>query len=244
MGINETFTVTDEEFAPPPAQQVEVGSGSGFDVVDQLRSQKLPEQSMGIYPRLVEADRGGQECEQPAGPSAGEISRISSDTDSVSSSEEPMDDLDGLFLDQEVSRLRSWLLGRTKFEHFCQHLQHRLTYGRCEGSALQEQSTDSTPRSSSHQSSSDPSSSTSFCTPATSSGISNGGKRRRDNESGEDEQQHKKKRPAQDEPECKSAPRLACLFNKYDPMMYRSNSQTHKKFEICGMHDFQNMNKL
>ncbi|KAH0172860.1 hypothetical protein KCU67_g1544, partial [Aureobasidium melanogenum] len=45
-------------------------------------------------------------------------------------------------------------------------------------------------------------------------------------------------------PEFIPTPRLACLFNKYDPMMYRSNAQTNKKFEICGMHDFQNMNKL
>ncbi|TIA80125.1 hypothetical protein D6C76_03318 [Aureobasidium pullulans] len=40
------------------------------------------------------------------------------------------------------------------------------------------------------------------------------------------------------------ATRLACLYNKYDPMMYRSNDQTHKKFEICGLHDFKDMNKL
>ncbi|KAH0343046.1 hypothetical protein KCU83_g8987, partial [Aureobasidium melanogenum] len=219
-------------------------SGSAFSAANQSQAPELLEHSETIYHKLVEDEREDRGCKQLADRSNSQVSRVPSDTDSVSSSEESMDDLDGLFLDQEVSQLRSWLLRRTKSEHFCQHLQHRLTYERCEGSALQEQSKDSTPRSSSHQKSSDPPSAASSSTAATSCGTSNVGKRRHDNESGEDEQQHKKKRPAQDESECKSAPRLACLFNKHDPVMYRSNAQTNKKFEICGMHDFKDMNKL
>lgn len=202
-----------------------------------------------ICQKLADVKQEVRESDQLEGPSRNEVLRVVSDTDSVTSSGESMDDLDDLLLDTEISRLRTWLFERSESEHFCRHLKHQLTYGRYEPSALQEQSTDSTPRSSSLpkssvSSSSSSSSSTSSSTTSVSCGPVIDGKRRQDDESGQDERQHKKKRFAQDGSENKPAPRLACLFNKYDPMMYRSNAQTNKKFEICGMHDFQNMNKL
>ncbi|KAG9868790.1 hypothetical protein KCU77_g104, partial [Aureobasidium melanogenum] len=61
-----------------------------------------------------------------------------------------------------------------------------------------------------------------------------GSKRGRDRRSDKDKQQDKRRRTTPDEPAFTSThiPRLACLYNKYDPMMYRSNAQTLKKFEI------------
>ncbi|KAG9690921.1 hypothetical protein KCU95_g8516, partial [Aureobasidium melanogenum] len=180
----------------------------------QLRSSELLHHNEAICRGLSDYDRGGRETEQ--------LARFSSGSDSVNSSEESIDDLDDSFLDLEVAKFRSWLLERAESEN--------------------EQSTNSTPKSTSHSSSVSYSATSS--TAAASRGAFTSGKRRRDTQGDEDERVHRNRRPAQDKPECKPTPRLACLFNKYDPMMYRSSSQTDKRFEICGTHDFQNMNKL
>lgn len=88
-------------------------------------------------------------------------------------------------------------------------------------------------------------SSTSSSAPSISSGdTSSGSKRKSDKTDEHIERPQKKKRIPRDKNETTSSPRFACFYNKYDPMTYRSNFQTGKKFEICETHDFQNMNKL
>jgi hypothetical protein len=154
-----------------------------------------------------------------------------------------LDELDNHFLDMEVSKLRSWLLLGPKQESFFRHLQRQVTYRQHNSSTPQDQSTDPSSKSASQSSSSPPSTSTSV--PSTlSGGTSNRSKRRRDDTGEDDEQQEKEGRIPQKEPRITSAPRLACFYNKYDPIMYGSNGQARKKFEICETHDFQNMNKL
>ena len=153
------------------------------------------------------------------------------------------DDLDKHFLDMESVRLRSWLLTRSGSEPFLQHLQDQVAYRQRNSSAPRDQPADSSSRSTSGSSSSSPSTSSSIPT-TLSGGTLSGSKRRRDDTGEEDEQQKKKRRVPQKETNLTSTPRLACFYNKFDPMMYRPNAQTRKKFEICATHDFQNMNKL
>lgn len=71
-----------------------------------------------------------------------------------------------------------------------------------------------------------------------------GSRRNRDDPSHPESQAEKRRRITGENDNSKPATRFACLYNKYDPMMYRSNDRTGKKFEICETRDFQNMNKL
>ncbi|KAH0365810.1 hypothetical protein KCU65_g5816, partial [Aureobasidium melanogenum] len=239
-----------QQTATEPGRSLFHGQSSSFRPhsspatnIDQDRGPELHGHGGAICQKLADPERDNRETEQLTGLSNDEDSWALSDTDSMSSSKESMNDLEEVLLDNEVAWLRTWLLERSETQHFCQHLQNRLTYERGETSTSQDQSTDSTPESTSLPKST----ASSFGSSSTASvlyGPILDGKRRRDDESGQDEQQNKKNRSAHDETEYKPTPRLACLFNKYDPMMYRLNAQTNKKFEICGTHDFQNMNKL
>ena len=179
-------------------------------------------------------------------PSDSDQSWPASDTGSRTSSGRPMDDLDDLdkyLLNTESSRLGHWLSERSEQEPFLQHLQREVTYRLHESSTPQDQSADISSKSSSNSSSASPSTSSSI--PTTLSGeTSKGNKRRRDDPGEQDEQPQKKRRVPEEEATPTSTPRLACFYNKHDPMMYRSNASTLKKFEICATHDFQNMNKL
>ena len=149
-----------------------------------------------------------------------------------------MDELDNDLLDVGVSRLRTWLLLQsTESELFFRNFQRQVTYRQRNSSTRQDQSADTSSRSTSHSSSS-PSASSS------SGGTSSRNKRRRDDAGDNDGQKENHRRVFPKEAEPTSTPRLACFYNKYDPIMYRSNGQTHKKFGICETHDFQNMNKL
>lgn len=154
-----------------------------------------------------------------------------------------MNDLDNHFLGLESCRLRSWLLVQLQSEPVLRRLQRHMAYRQHDTTALQDQSTDSSSRSTSGSLSSFRSTSSSIATTLP-GGTSSGSKRLRDEPSEEDERQKKERRVAQNEPHLTSVPRLACFYNKYDPMIYRSNVQTRKKFDICATHDFQNINKL
>ena len=190
--------------------------------------------------------RKDQRHKRSTSPSVRDQSESLSDTGSKTSSGRPLDDFDDLdkhFLDMETCRLRSWLLTRLGSEPFLQHLQNQVAYQQRNSSTPQDQPADSSSKSTSGSSSSSPSTSSSIPT-TLSGGISSGSKRRRDGSGEEDERQKKKRRVPQKEANLTSTPRLACFYNKYDPMMYRQNAQTRKKFEICATHDFQNTNKL
>lgn len=41
-----------------------------------------------------------------------------------------------------------------------------------------------------------------------------------------------------------SGKRLACLYHKYRPLVYRKNDQTGAMFDCCATHDFENMHRL
>jgi hypothetical protein len=71
---------------------------------------------------------------------------------------------------------------------------------------------------------------------------SSGGKRRRKEPGQSDERPQKKRRVSKEK--SGSSPRLACFYNKYDPMVYRSSAQSDRRFEICETHGFANMNRL
>jgi hypothetical protein len=169
-----------------------------------------------------------------------------SDTESDTSSERTTDDLNDLderFLDTEAARLRSWLLMRSRSEQFFRHLERQVEYRQHTLSTPRDQSTDTPSRSTSSSSSSSPYIPVSVPTTLT-GGTSSGSKRRRDDADENDKQPEKKERLPRDKHEHISTPRLACFYNKYDPMTYRLNAQTGKKFEICETHDWQNMGKL
>jgi hypothetical protein len=187
-----------------------------------------------------------QKHERSVSPSDSDQSRSVSDTGSRTSSGRPTDDLSDLdhhFLNMESSRLRSWLLIRSKSEPFLQHLQRQVVYQQHDSSTPQDQSTASSSKSASKSSSSSPSTSSSI--PTTSSGgTSSGSKRRRDDSGEKDEQPKNKRRVPSDKGHPTPDLRLACFYNKHDPMMYRSNAQTGKRFEICETHSFENMNRL
>jgi hypothetical protein len=187
-----------------------------------------------------------QKHERSVSPSHSDQSRPSSDTVSRTSSGRPMDDMDDLdhhFLNMESSRLRSWLLIRSKSEPFLQHLQRQVMYQQHDSSTPQDQSTDSSSKSTPKSSSSSPSTASSIPT-TFSGGTSSGSKRRRDDSGDKDEQPKNKRRVPSDKGHPTPIPRLACFYNKYDPMMYRSNTQTDRRFEVCGTHSFENMNRL
>jgi hypothetical protein len=192
---------------------------------------------------LVDA---GQKHKRSVSPSDSGQSPSISDTGSRLSSGRPMDDLDDLdhhFLDLESSRLRSWLLIQSKSEHFLQYLQRQVVYQQHDSSTPQDQSTNSSAKSTSKSSSS--SSSTSSSIPTTLTGeTSSGSKRRRDDSGEKDEQPKNKRRVPSDKGHSTPDLRLSCFYNKHDPMMYRSNAQTGKRFEICETHSFENMNRL
>jgi hypothetical protein len=187
-----------------------------------------------------------QKHERSVSPSDSDRSQSISDTWSRTSSGRPMDDLGDLdhhFLNTESSRLRSWLLIRSKSEPFLQHLQRQVVYQQHDSSTPQDQSTASSSKSASKSSSSSPSTSSSIPT-TLSGGTSSGSKRRRDDSGEKDEQPKNKRRVPSDKGHPTPDLRLACFHNKHDPMMYRSNAQTGKRFEICETHSFENMNRL
>jgi hypothetical protein len=180
-----------------------------------------------------------QEYEQPISPSNFDHTPPAFDAESRTSpgsSVEDLGDLENYALDLEVSGLRSWLLARSKSESFFRHLQRQVLYRQYTSYASRENSTIPTPNSTS-------SSSSSFRA-ASSSKPSSSNKRRRDDTGDQDDQEDKKRRVARDKSESSCAPRLACFYNKYDPMTYRSNASTLKKFEICGTRGWPSMNKL
>lgn len=159
-----------------------------------------------------------------------------SDTESETSSGRSTSNLNDLanhLLDLEISRLRSWLIARTRSEAFFRHLQRQVTRVHYDTSTPQNQSTTSSSKS------------TSNSAPTTSSGGSSSrSKRRQDDAGGCDERQEKRQRIFQDKPTSTITQRLACFYNKYDPVMYRSNTQTRNKFEICESHNWQDMGRL
>jgi hypothetical protein len=169
-----------------------------------------------------------------------------SNTGPMLSSGRPMDSLDDLdnhSLDTETAKFRSWLLTRSKSALFLQHLQRQVV-DRCHDSSMpQDQSADSSSKSASNSSSTSPSTSSSIPT-TLSGGNSSGSKRRRDNPGENDERLKKKRRVPDHKDQSTPSSRLACFYNKYDPMMYRSNAQTERRFEVCGTHGFENMNRL
>jgi hypothetical protein len=191
-------------------------------------------------------EEAGEKHERSLSPSNSGRSWPLSNTGSMTSSGRSMDELDDLhnhFLDVEISRLRSSLLMLSKSERFLQYLRYQVDYQRYDSSRPQDQSADSSSKSASTSSSSSPSTSSSIPT-TLSGGNSSGSKRRRD-DPGEKDERPKKTRRVPDE-KIRSTPiqRLACFYNKYDPIMYRSNAQTNRKFEVCESHDFENMNRL
>jgi hypothetical protein len=187
-----------------------------------------------------------QKHERSVSPSNSDQSRSISDTGSRTSSGRPMDDLGDLdhhFLDMESSRLRSWLLIQFKSEPFLQHLQRQVVYQQHDSSTPQDQSTVPSSQSTTKSSSSSPSTSSSIPT-TLSGGTSSGSKRQRDDSGEKDEEPKNKRRVPSDKGHPTPDLRLACFYNKHDPIMYRSNAQTGKRFEICETHSFENMNRL
>jgi hypothetical protein len=195
-----------------------------------------------IFLEIDSDDEVTQEYERPVSPSDSDHSISSSDAGSRTSSERDLNDLDDRFLDTEGSRLRSWLLTRSKSQSFFRHLQRQVACRQHHSSEPRDQSTNSSSKSTSSSSSS--SSSTSSVPTTLSGSTSSGSKRRRDDAGEKDKQPGKKGCIPRDKDERTSTPRLACFYNKYDPMMYRVNAQTGKKFEICETHDWQDMGKL
>jgi hypothetical protein len=210
------------------------------------KTPRSPTPDTGVVIQEIDSDdEAAEDYERPVSSSDSDHSISSSDTGSMTSSDSDLNDLDDLFLDTEGSRLRSWLLMRSKSQPFFRHLQLQVAYQEHNSSEPRDQSTDSSSKYASGSSSSSSSTSSSVPT-ACSSGTSSGSKRRRDDAGEKDKQPGKKGRVPRDEDEDErtSAPRLACFYNKYDPMMYRSNAQTGKKFEICETHDWQDMGRL
>ena len=154
-----------------------------------------------------------------------------------------LDDLDNDLLGLEVSKLRCLLLVQSGFPPFLQNLQCQVAYRQHNSSAPQDQSTDQSSKPPASSSSSSPSTSSTAQTDL-SVGTSSDSKRGREESGDNDERQTKKRRIPRDEVNSTATPRLACFYNKFDPLTYRSSAQTGKKFEICETHDFQNMDKL
>jgi hypothetical protein len=222
-------------------QGPDTGEISNFSSASCISSRSCD--SAVVIDEIDNHKKAGRKHERCKSPSDSDCSLLLSDTVSRTSSGRPMDDLDDLdnhVLDMEVSKLRSWLLLRSKSEPFSRHLQCRVTYRQNNASTPQDQS-----RSTSTFPSSSSSPSVSSTVPTTfSDGTLNSSKRRRDDPDDKDERPTKKGRVPRDKSGSPSAPRLACLYNKYDPMMYRSTAQTDRRFEICETHDFENMNRL
>jgi hypothetical protein len=207
------------------------------------KAPRSPTHNTGVIIQEIDSDdEATQEYERPVSPSDSDHSISSSDTGSRTSSERDLNDLDDRFLDTEGSRLRSWLLIRSKSQSFFRHLQRQVACRQHNSSEPRDQSTNSSSKSTSSSSSS--SSSTSSAPTTLSGSTSSGSKRRRDDAGEKDKQPGKKGCIPRDKDERTSTPRLACFYNKYDPMMYRANAQTGKKFEICETHDWQDMGKL
>lgn len=62
----------------------------------------------------------------------------------------------------------------------------------------------------------------------------------------DDDEPHRKqqKTPAARPEGNKKRKRLACLYHKHNPRLYRSNLQTQTRFEVCATHDFEDMHRL
>jgi hypothetical protein len=178
------------------------------------------------------ADEATQEFEKSISPSNCDYSRLLSDTEGSSNDlYHPTEYL----LYAEVPRFGYWLLSLSESRSFFQYLQHQVESRKHDSSTPQDQSTDTSPKSTSNSSFS------SSSIPTTSSGrTSSGSKRERSGTGSRDEPRDKKRRVAQHRPVFTSTPRLACFFNKYDPVMYSKGM----KFKTCWTHDFQNMNRL
>lgn len=203
--------------------------------------------SIGIVATEHEStDEATQQFAQPICPSDCDCSTSLSDAESRTSSErsiKDLDDLDDNYLGLEVSKLRSWLLVRSEDPLCFQELQSQVTYRQHNSSAPQCQSVEQSSKSAASSSSSSPSNSSSAQTDS-SGGTSSNSKRRREDPDENDEQQTSKRRISPHKVNVTAAPRLACFYNKFDPLTYRSSTQTGKKFEICETHDFKDMGNL
>jgi hypothetical protein len=176
------------------------------------------------------------EYERPMSPYASDRLHRHLYQESLANSGRPaasLDDLETRFLNLEVSDPNSGLLVRSRSEPCFRQLQHRTTHRPSHSSTSQDQPTGSTPRSTSHASSASSSAA------ASSGGTSSGSKRGRDDTGDRGKRRDENKRFAQDA----SPSRLACFYNKHDPLMYGAGAQAYRKFKACEGR-FENMNRL
>lgn len=140
--------------------------------------------------------------------------------------------------EQQLSNL-TWILVDSPGPSMDKEMRRPIRQGRSvDSETVAKASTrQSAARSSQTFSAPSPSTTNLYCNPP------NCGKRKEDELNVDNNRPNKKTRSQSGPSQSRFSRRPGCLYNKHDPMMYRSNAQTRRKFETCE-HDFKDMNKL
>jgi hypothetical protein len=190
--------------------------------------------------RLARSNRIGitpkQPIEKPVSSPDSDHPTCSSDAELERRQTKHLEDLSYQFSDLKLASPGSRPLVRSRSQPCFPQTRHHSAFRQHTSSTSRAKPTDSASKSASHASSSSSSSSDAA---ASSSQTSGGNKRGRHGTGDQDKRRDRNKRSTQDT----DTPRLACFYNKHDPLMFGSGGHTYHKFKTCEGR-FENMNRL